>query len=191
VELAAIARLWSGEEVVRIEGAALTPKALLAEPLEQFRLIHFATHAVASTADPSASAVYLSWGEKLGLDVVGELSLRGRPLVILSACRTGEGELVPGEGIVGLTWAFLRAGARGVVASLWSVDDTATADLMVGMHRGLREGRDVVTALAQAQRALRAERPHPAYWAPMVVVLRPELESPGVGSVEVTQGRQP
>ena len=105
------------------------------------------------------------------------LAFAASPLVILSACRTGEGELIPGEGVVGLTWAFLRAGAQGVVASLWSVEDTATTERMVAFHRHMRDGKDPIAALAAAQREIAEQYFHPAYWAPFVLVVRPELSS--------------
>ena len=104
---------------------------------------------------------------------IAEMRL-GPSLVVLSACRTGEGEIIPGEGVVGLSWAFLRAGAPGVAASLWSVEDESTTELMVGFHRELKSGADPVAALARAQRAVSASRRHPAYWAPFVVILSPE-----------------
>jgi CHAT domain-containing protein len=92
---------------------------------------------------------------------------------VLSACRTGEGEVIPGEGVVGLSWAFLKAGAHAIAASLWSVEDSSTADLMVAYHRHLKSGQDPVSALSLAQRELAVSHPHPAYWAPFVVILSP------------------
>jgi CHAT domain-containing protein len=118
----------------------------------------------------------LSRGERLGVDEIARLTL-GPALVVLSACRTGEGEIVPGEGVVGLSWAFLAAGARGVVASLWSVEDQSTTELMVTLHRHLRRGSDPSSALAAAQRELAARQPHPVFWAPFIVVAAPAADA--------------
>lgn len=138
--------------------------------------MHFATHAEASSVDPGRCAVRLSRGEPLGIDAIARLDWQG-DLVVLSACQSGEGEVVPGEGVVGLTWAFLRAGASEVVASLWRVDDVAASELMVAFHRELDGETDAATALARAQREVRARRGHPAYWAPFVLTLRAEPAS--------------
>ena len=140
--------------------------------LAAFPVLHFATHAVASTRDPRKCAVILSGGEKLGIDRIVEMKL-ARSLVVLSGCRTAEGELVPGEGVVGLAWAFIRAGAGAVLVSQWNVDDQASARLMVSFHRHLQKNGDPVSAIASARREMAAETGHPASWAPFVLVLRP------------------
>lgn len=176
-ELAGIEAVWQGAELVRLEGKALAAKQLRVLPLETYRTLHFATHAVASSRDPKRCAVILSAGERLGMQEIADLTL-GPALVVLSACRTGEGEVIPGEGVVGLTWAFLRAGARGVLASLWSVEDASTTQLMLLLHRRLRSGDDAVGALAEAQRELARSHRHPAYWAPFIAVLNPARSGP-------------
>jgi CHAT domain-containing protein len=91
-------------------------------------------------------------------------------LVVLSACQTGRGEVVPGEGVMGLTRAFLYAGSRGVVCSLWSVDDERTASLMKAMYAELKKGKGSSEALALARRKLIAEEQAPFYWAPFILV---------------------
>jgi CHAT domain-containing protein len=172
-ELAAVDAVWSGGASTRLEAEELSAARLRELPLKRFGTLHFATHAVASSLDPRRCAVIFSHGERLGIQEIAALDL-GPALVVLSACRTGEGEVIPGEGVVGLSWAFLRAGARGVAASLWSVEDRSTAELMVALHRNLKSGHDPVRALALAQRELAATRTHPAYWAPFVVILGPQ-----------------
>jgi CHAT domain-containing protein len=172
-ELSRIAGVWAPADVVQLIGEDFSRGALIAQPLDRFRTIHFATHAVASTQDPGRCAVIVSGGAKLGFDEIARLRL-GSSLVVLSACRTGEGEVVPGEGVIGLSWSFLRAGARGIAASLWRAEDATTAKLMVAFHRGLKKGQDPVEAMVRAQREIVAERPHPGSWAPFVVVLRVE-----------------
>jgi len=173
-ELQALARLWGASDTDLLQGEALSRAALLDRPLSSYRGIHLATHAVASTADPRGCAVYLSEGERLDVESIVDLSLDASPLVVLSACRTGEGELVPGEGVIGLGWAFLRAGARGVVASLWSVEDESATELMLAFYRGMHDGLDPVKALHRARRERARHDPHPAFWAPFVLVARPE-----------------
>jgi len=187
-ELIGISALWKADSdtgllpagcsegeapVTRLQRARLTGEALRGTELSTFNTIHFATHAVASSLDPRRCAVILSNGEKLSMDEVAELDL-GEPLIVLSACRTGEGEIIPGEGVVGLTWAFLNAGAKAVAASLWSIEDESAAELMLAFHRFLRAGHDPVTAMTLAQRERMLENPHPAFWSPFVVVLKPQ-----------------
>ncbi|MCP3979465.1 MAG: CHAT domain-containing protein [bacterium] len=176
-EIAAVAKVWGAADTVQADELRL--ERLLGLSLDQYRLLHFATHAVASTADPDQCAVILSHGEKLDYRTISRLKLDDA-LVVLSACQTGEGEIIPGEGVVGLTWAFLRAGARGVAASLWSVEDESTSLLMQHYHERLHDGDDPVAALSAAQRALRGTHPHPVNWAPFVIVLGPDTKKPGV-----------
>jgi len=175
--------VWGARVGATLTGDRLTGAELLGLDLSRFGTIHLATHAVASTTDPARCAVVLSGGERLGLRRLAELHL-GPSLVVLSACRTGEGEVVPGEGVVGLTWAFLDAGAGAVAASLWSVEDESTAELMAAFHRRLRAGDDAVAALTAARREVAARRPHPAWWAPFVLVVRPQAadDAPAVSA---------
>ena len=94
----------------------------------------------------------------------------------LSACRTALGEVVGGEGVLGLTRAFMYAGSRSVVASLWNVNDTATAELMKSFYANLKRGLPKDEALKQAKlgmmRGKQASWRHPYYWAPFVLVVR-------------------
>jgi CHAT domain-containing protein/tetratricopeptide (TPR) repeat protein len=97
------------------------------------------------------------------------LDLRGTELVVLSACETGVGQVEIGEGVLGLRWAFIAAGARAVIASLWQVPDKETVILMVDLHRRMAAGRSAAEALHEAQLALREVRPHPFFWAGFVL----------------------
>jgi CHAT domain-containing protein len=109
-------------------------------------------------------------------DILGRIRLEPSSLVVLSACRTGIGEVVAGEGVIGLGWSFLRAGARGIVVSHWTVEDASAARLMIAFHRRLAAATDPVRALAEAAREIQSLGPeyrHPAHWAPFVIVLRP------------------
>lgn len=167
-ELTAVARLWPAADTTMVRAEEFTATRLVAQLDKRFGTIHLASHAEASTLDPRRCAILLSHGERLGFDKIATLSLRDA-LVVLSACRTGEGEAVPGEGIVGLGWAFFAAGAEGLVVSQWSVPDSDAAALMTLFHRRLAAGDDPITALTSAQRARRAEKWHPVFWAPFVV----------------------
>ena len=95
-------------------------------------------------------------------------------LGVLSACRTGLGEQVAGEGVIGLMRAFLYAGTPSVVVSLWSVADESTADLMKGFYTKLvskkLEKLDRAEALLEARRELMKTHNHPFYWAPFILV---------------------
>lgn len=92
-------------------------------------------------------------------------------LVVLSGCESAGGRLIVGEGLCGLTTAFLSAGASAVVATLWPVDDAVTADLMKKFYRELAKGGTVAFALRRAQMAIRGNRKteHPFYWAGFIV----------------------
>ena len=93
-------------------------------------------------------------------------------LVVLSACETGLGKQVKGEGLVGLTQAFLYAGARSIAVSLWNVEDSATADLMIQFHRHIsKPNLSKAQALRRAQLDLinRADLAHPYNWAAFVL----------------------
>lgn len=169
-ELSEIDRAWPDAERTLLTGEDFTRDALAS--IGRYRTIHLATHAVASTRDPSRCGVILSGDQRLGVDAIAALELDD-PLVVLSACRTGEGELVPGEGVIGLGWAFLRAGAAAIVVSHWTVDDTSTARLMIEFHRRLAAGDDPIEALAAAKRERIAAGEPPSRWAPFEIVVRP------------------
>lgn len=100
-------------------------------------------------------------------------------LVVLSACETGLGKEVKGEGLIGLTRAFLYAGTPLVVVSLWKVEDRSTAELMTQFYRHLKDGqRSKADALRQAQLELIRAGAHPYFWAPFVLVGQPQVNSP-------------
>jgi CHAT domain-containing protein len=119
-----------------------------------YRLLHFATHGHLSEDAPLLSAILLANGGALTVyDLVG-LRLDA-DLVVLSACRTGQGAATGGDDVLGLTRGLLAAGARAAVVSLWPVDDLATSLLMERFYQELRAGRSAAVALQAAQAYLR------------------------------------
>jgi len=151
----------------------------LSSDLAQYRIVHFATHGFFNTEHPELSGLVLSLVDKNGKDQEGFLLTSDvfgmtltADLVVLSGCRTALGREVRGEGITGLSRAFLFAGAARVAASLWKVDDAATAALMIHFYRGLFVDKlPAVAALRSAQATLRrdARWSSPYYWAGFVL----------------------
>ncbi len=143
--------------------------------LGQYRIVHFATHALIDNEHPELSGVVLSLVDEQGRPQNGFLRLYdiynlklGADLVVLSACQTALGKEINGEGIVGLTRGFMYAGAPRVVASLWRIDDRATAELMKRFYAGmLREKLRPAAALREAQVSMLKEKrwQAPYYWA--------------------------
>ncbi len=132
-----------------------------------FSRLHFATHGQFQPDDPLSSGLYLAQDpDNDGVLTASELysmSLNA-DLVTLSACETGLGKVANGDDVVGLTRGFLYAGSRSIVASLWSVDDRATGELMKAFYANL-EGMDKEQSLRQAQIKTREAFPHPFFWA--------------------------
>ncbi|MEO5819205.1 MAG: CHAT domain-containing protein [Vicinamibacteraceae bacterium] len=178
-EAAAITALVPASARVSVTDFTASRAWVLAAPLGDYRILHFATHGLIDTAQPALSSLALSLVDERGAPVDGYLRMhdiynRRLPvdLVVLSACRTALGQDVRGEGLVGLTRGFLYAGARSVVASLWQVDDVATAELMTRVYRHLlTERQPPAAALRAAQRDL-ARDPRwtaPYFWAGFVI----------------------
>jgi CHAT domain-containing protein len=147
--------------------------------LSEYRYVHFATHGYVDTARAGLSAIVLSMIDEKGNAQDGFLRTHDiynlklpAELVVLSACETGLGKDVKGEGIEGLTRAFMYAGARRVIVSLWNVNDKATASLMQRLYTGmLRSGKTPAAALRAAQIEMLRTRQwqSPYFWAPFVM----------------------
>jgi CHAT domain-containing protein len=139
-----------------MEDTAATRSALLDmarhEELQRYRLLHLACHAQLVSAHGLLAHLKL-WDDDLLLDEVGSLGLSGA-LVVLVACDAAASEVLPGEELLGLSRAFLAAGARDVIASLWPIYDRAIQWLLAPLYDGLAQGQDAPTALAQAQRVM-------------------------------------
>lgn len=145
----------------------------------QYAIVHFATHGFVDYEHPELSGLVFSMVDENGTPQDGFLRMHDIynlklpvDLVVLSACNTGLGKEVKGEGLIGLTRGFMYAGARGVVASLWKVDDDATAELMKDFYAAMfQKGMMPAAALRDAQLALRSQKrwESPYYWAAFVI----------------------
>jgi CHAT domain-containing protein len=141
-----------------------------------FSRIHFASHGKFQADEPLKSGLYLAKdADNDGVLTVGELYSMNleADLVTLSACETGLGKISNGDDVVGLTRGFLYAGSRSIVASLWSVDDKATATLMQAFYANLAS-MNKREALRQAQIKAREAFPHPFFWAAFQLTGRAE-----------------
>jgi len=181
-EASSIAALAPAKQTLVELGANATKESILGTSLEGYRYIHFAVHGVIDSDFPALSRLVLSQVDAAGRPVAdGSLRLHDiydmkldAQMVVLSACDTALGQEIRGEGLVGLARGFMYAGARRVVASLWRVQDRATATLMERFYRGLlEEHRDPADALRQAQLAMLSEDggrySFPYYWAGFVL----------------------
>jgi tetratricopeptide (TPR) repeat protein len=133
-------------------------------------VLHLACHGMFRADNPMFSSLKVGDGWLAASDVI-QLDLAGA-LVTLSACESGRNEVYAGDELMGLTRAFLGAGATTLVASLWLVQDETTAKLMEKWYELLSEGVGRATALRNAQLALKDRYPHPYYWAPFVLIGR-------------------
>jgi CHAT domain-containing protein/tetratricopeptide (TPR) repeat protein len=179
-EAEAIASLVPEDERYVAVGFQANRETLLGLTLDDYRLIHFATHGIIDTRYPDLSGLALSGFDTAGAPTRGLLGLPdiyslnlNADLVVLSACETALGRDIRGEGLLGLTQGFLYAGARGVVASLWPVADRTTADLMQRFYdQMLRDGLRPADALRRAQLSIAAEPrwSHPYYWSAFILL---------------------
>jgi CHAT domain-containing protein len=176
-EHAAIERIYSSASTRRYRG----DKQEFLRHIGQNDIVHFAGHAVANVSDPALSRLEfaspdgLPSGDVLAQEIIG-LELNRVRVVVLGACRTAWGANVAGEGMLSLSHAFLGAGARSVLGSLWDVDDHATRMLLTAIHEEMARGRTLEVAVRMAQlRALGSSDPsvrRPAGWAGFVATVR-------------------
>jgi CHAT domain-containing protein len=157
-----------------LEGKQATPSAYLNSNPERYSYLHFVTHGTASLTRPLESAVILSKeGDSYKLYARDIVQHRlNANLVTVSACKGSGTRSYSGEGLVGLAWAFLRAGAHNVIAGLWEVSDASTPQLMDALYDELSHGKDPAAALRDAKLTLlHSADPgsvfkKPFYWAP-------------------------
>lgn len=132
------------------------------------QVLHLACHGLFRADNPMFSALKLHDGWLMASEAM-QLDLRGA-MVVLSACESGRSRVIGGDEVLGLTRAFLGAGAASVMVSLWLVQDETTVELMARWYEYWRQGMERAAALRAAQLALMARYPHPYYWAPFVLV---------------------
>jgi CHAT domain-containing protein len=172
--------LYGSKPLLREEAT----EAALRQQIETANVIHLATHGYLHPVRAMSSGVLLTPPEKepesgetdndgalQAWEIYSQLKLKAE-LVVLSACESGRGQEVKGEGLIGLTRALQYAGARSIVASQWKVADQSTATLMAAFHRSLRQGLSKDEALRQAMAQVRQNpaTSHPYYWAPFILV---------------------
>jgi len=177
----------SSVEIKDLKGAILkdaaATKLQFISLSDAFPVIHLATHAVASDIDPLDSYIEFFAEQntpdsmhRLYEKEIYNLNLKTAKLVILSACETGKGVLVNGEGIVSLSRAFSYAGCKSVITSLWKADDAATAFIMKKLHAYLQKGYTKSEALQKAKLdylnnpSVEDRYKLPAYWAHLVLI---------------------
>lgn len=177
VEVKGIASLYPSLAVqLYVDGDANRQNVLDNPLVRSARAIHFATHGLFDASHPELSGLALTPGKDgddgvLRVDDVFNLKLDA-DLVVLSACETGVGKQVSGEGLVGLTRAFFYAGTPSLVVSLWQVADDPTPRLMLDFYRRLNDRVAKAEALRRSKLALirSGTYSHPFYWAPFVLV---------------------
>jgi len=183
-EVQGIAGLFSDEEASVLVGEGASEEAVKACPLDDYRIIHFACHGILDENHPFRSALVLSLIAGQGND--GLLQMReiselttDADLVVLSACRSARGLLEDAEGPMGLARSFFSAGARSVLASLWSVNDRAAVFFMQEFYKDYLSGHSAREALRTAKmKMLKTAWKHPFYWAGFVLVGDPETGPP-------------
>lgn len=181
-EARSIERLVDKNSAMVVVGVDANKSSVMAAPFLDNDIIHFATHGVVDDVEPRRSGLVLSAFSNAGEPIdrflsasdIAQLTINSK-LVVLSGCETGAGRIVSGEGVHSLSQAFLTAGARQVVSSLWRIPDQATAQLMTAFYEQLLvAGVRPEIALINAQNALRQDRRwrEPYFWAGFTIVGR-------------------
>src|SRR5260221_7806421 len=157
-EAAAILQILGQKAVFLASDFDATRDRFLKEDIGSYRILHIATHGIIDIQPPEMSGLILSLISKEGRTKDGYVRLGdiyplklSADLVILSACDSALGRDLDSEGIIGLPRGFLYAGARSVIASLWKVDDQATATLMAGLYRRMHQGETPAAAFPGGQ----------------------------------------
>lgn len=163
-EVGSISRVVPGSVVALRQQAT---ESLLKEYADQVPVLHIASHGEFNPKAPLQSRLLLVGDAKndgnLTVSELYDMKINA-DLVTLSACQTGLGDIQSGDDVIGLTRGFMFAGAANIIASLWVVDDEATARLMTDLYNNLRH-EDKQQSLRDAQRDVRQHYPHPYYWA--------------------------
>jgi len=177
-EALAIAGRARGQSLTAL-GFDATRELALSPSIRDYRIVHFATHTVLNTRHPELSGIVLSLVDRTRAPLDGYLRLHdifnlrlAAEVVVLSACETALGEDIRGEGLIGLTRGFMHAGASQVIASLWNVNDRATAILMEELYAGLLDRNLTPAAALRAAQIALWKNPRwrmPIYWAGFTV----------------------
>ncbi len=179
-EMNQIEQHFAANQVAAFAGPQATPAAYLTSNPAQYAYIHFVSHAVASRMDPLDSAIILSQPKasedsfKLYARDIMQHPIDAR-LVTISACYGSGSRSYAGEGLVGLSWAFLRAGAHSVIGALWEVSDDSTPRLMDSLYKDMQNGRAPSVALRNAKLSLLHSQSRyslPFYWASFQIYTR-------------------
>lgn len=153
--------IWLGKKAVKSTFKATAPNS---------KILHLATHACIDEQNPQFNKIYFA-DDYLSNNDLYNLLFQSE-LAVLSACNTGSGQLVRGEGVMSLSRGFMHAGCPSVVMSLWAVDDCATSNIMVDFYRALKTNQSKPRALQQAKlnflSKAKKDRQHPYYWAAFV-----------------------
>ncbi len=177
-EAASIRDLVGEDQRFEALGFNATRSMVMSGALKRYRVLHFATHGILNSKHPELSGLVLSEFDSEGKPQEGflrsyeilNLDLRAE-LAVLSACQTGLGAEIRGEGLVGLTHSFMYAGVPRVIVSLWSVNDRGTAELMSRFYRALFKHHLAPSAAlrcAQLSMLKKKEWEDPYYWAPFI-----------------------
>jgi CHAT domain-containing protein len=181
-EMKLISGVFGPGGLTELGGVQANPAVYRAAAPDRYSWIHFAAHASANRDNPLESALILSRHDgvyTLSAREVMEIPLNAG-LVTLSACRGAGAKTYSGEGLVGLSWAFLRAGAQNVIAGLWDVTDTSTASLMADFYSEMMRGSPPADALRAAKlRLVHSKNAYhkPFYWAPFQLYARAASKS--------------
>jgi CHAT domain-containing protein len=173
-EMTRVAEHFDPRHVAKYEGSRATPAAYRTAKPDAFSMIHFTAHAAANVESPLDSAVILAaegGAYKLYARDIADVPLHA-DVVTVSACRSAGERTYSGEGLIGFAWAFLRAGAKRVIAGLWDVDDQSTAGLMDGLYARIAAGRSPSRALREAKLAMLqagGSLAKPYYWGPFEI----------------------
>ena len=178
-EAEAILSLTSNQSNLEALDFRANRKLAMSDELSQYRIVHFSTHGLLDSHHPELSGLVLSLVDDAGRPQEGFLRLQdiytlrlNADLVVLSACQTGLGKDVRGEGLIGLVRGFMYAGAPRVMASMWEVDDAATAELMKRFYRGVLQEKLTPAAALRAAQIEMLKKSHwqsPYYWGSFVL----------------------
>jgi len=183
-EVEGIASLYPQDSLEIYPAHEATEEKFQNEKISQYEVVHFATHALIDEEVPRRSGIVLTSetnGQSDGvlqMHEIWNLNLNTK-LVVLSACETGLGKLVSGEGMVSLMRAFFYAGTKGVVVSLWNVDDHSTAELMKAFYVHMKSGKSPAESLRRAKLDMiqgarsgssYAAYEEPYYWGPFILI---------------------